>query len=937
MKHTQIKVLLDAIKQHIIQIYEENKNYISPEKTDIEKFNILQKKIYNIRNLYTSHVFNLPSCNIHKVAKNERNSPNRLYNKYYTSIMKITNIYDELKELCKHHKQMIENSPVYATCTMDMDNGTTIQKASKYIFDSYHNDHRYNYFNTQNEKNLWMIFWNQLYGENKIELHQLENLIDAGINRNIDPEKSKQYTKELDEINCVLIKEYFFKRPDMVLLKNILDLCNVDIDNYAKIFNILFVRNTNSEIVFSKNEKNNQWLVDLEKTIQHQEKPFSDENIKNSNEIKIVKMDNADLIVPYAYELPFQNKLYNALLLDKQKINSESLPKDDYELYQYIETNIFDHELKEKTDHIFENGNKALIIYDLIPNISILSYIMSLPYQANIKSINLNPKLINMQDKEDELELNTHPITDLNQQRIQSLYGFFEFWKKNKQQTFDMKNNNVEDNKTSKIINDSTTNIYYQSNIQKDFIKPSYLTAGKYLNRIIGLNTNSLEVSNAINYYKAYTGEIQLQFIPNNEADNWIKVYKSPHIESCMNKETTIDSIKSYAISSPCWNEKFFDKEKNKNVEMPQEDNHLVLCYFNTPELAQARAIVNTKSKQYVTSYGDRNTLDLLLEEHGFIMSNYAFENVEIAIKLKDNGDEIGSHYFGPYVDGKASYGDTCSFINKGQIAIINLHSCKKYSDFGLYNSESRVIEHAHEYECPCCFEVKSLENDGVPLYDVKNGDAEETGDYVCARSGCANQYHDVIYNSYTIYVANFDEAVSNDWIIQDEDGQFYVNDKDTIKYNNLVYSQHNDQWYSDSKNYVYVNDEPVDVDDATYCEFNDEYILNNNAVWSDYHDSNLSEDEVVKCKILDSDYIHESCAVEINGEYFPDGILTTDDNHNYILNDKGKKLAYMNDEEALDYMYDLQGYSYAPEEELNNEEVEVSVTQEYNHRSYKP
>ena len=42
-----------------------------------------------------------------------------------------------------------------------------------------------------------------------------------------------------------------------------------------------------------------------------------------------------------------------------------------------------------------------------------------------------------------------------------------------------------------------------------------------------------------------------------------------------------------------------------------------------------------------------------------------------------------------------------------------------------------------------------------------------------------------------------------------------------------------------------------------------------------------------------------------------------------------------MNDEEALDYMYDLQNYT--PEEELNNEEVEVSVTQEYNHCSYKP
>lgn len=56
MKHTQIKVLLDAIKQHIIQIYEENKNYISPEKTDIEKFNILQKK-YTIYGIYIHHMY----------------------------------------------------------------------------------------------------------------------------------------------------------------------------------------------------------------------------------------------------------------------------------------------------------------------------------------------------------------------------------------------------------------------------------------------------------------------------------------------------------------------------------------------------------------------------------------------------------------------------------------------------------------------------------------------------------------------------------------------------------------------------------------------------------------------------------------------------------------------------------------------------------------
>lgn len=921
MKHTQIKVLLDATKQHIIQIYDKKKNYISSEKTDGEKFNIVttQTKIYNRNNLYASYIFNLPNCNIHTNAKNELNNPNRLYNRYYTSIIKITNVYDELKKLCKYHRQMMENSPIYATCNMDMANGTTIQKASEYIFDNYHNDHRYNFFNTENEKNLWLIFWNQLYGSNKIELHQLEELIDAGLNRNINPKQSKQYTKELDELNCILIKDYIFKMPDMSLLKNTLELCNVDIDNYVKIFNTLFVRNINSEIIFSKNEKNNQWLVDLEKTIQHQQNPFLD----NSDTIKIVTMDNADLIVPYDFNITLQKKLYKAFL-DNQKLTAETLSKEHYDLYQYIKNIFFDNELREKTDGIFESGDKKQIIYDVIENLSVLSYIMSLPYQANMKSINLNPKLtnkLNMDDSEISLETDSKLITNDNQSKPQALYGFFEFWNKkmNKEAI------NIQENHDK--TNNSSTSYAYYHNIQKDSIKPSYLTAGRYLNRILGLDTNSLELSNAINYYKAYVGEIQLQFIPNNEADNWIKVYKSPHITSCMKKETTIDSIKSYAISSPCWNKNFFDVEKNKNVEMSQTDNHLILCYFNTPELAQARAIVNTKSRQYVTSYGDRNTLNLLLEEHGFIMNKYAFENVKIAVRLKDSEaeaeDEIDPHYFGPYVDGKACYGDMCSLINKGQVAIINLHSNKKYSDFGLDNSDSRVIEHAHEYKCPCCFEIKSLENDGIPLYHVKNDYAEESGDYVCARSGCTNQYHDIIYNSYTIHVDNFDEAESNDWIIKDEDGQYYVNDKDTIKYNNLVYSKHNDRWYSDPDNYVYVNDDPVDVYDATYCEFNNEYVLNEHAVWSDYHHSNLSEDDVVVCEILNRDYIHENCAVEINGEYFPDDILTTDDNHNYILNDKGKKLAYMNDEEALDYMYDLQGQSYTPEDPELNDEVD--------------
>ena len=105
--------------------------------------------------------------------------------------------------------------------------------------------------------------------------------------------------------------------------------------------------------------------------------------------------------------------------------------------------------------------------------------------------------------------------------------------------------------------------------------------------------------------------------------ENWIQVYKSPYLSSCMSKEDTIDSIRSYAISSPYWD--YHQKIKtesgiidNKMEKRSFKDNGLVLCYCGDINSAQSRAIVNLKNKQYVSSYGDSKTIDFLLQEHGF-------------------------------------------------------------------------------------------------------------------------------------------------------------------------------------------------------------------------------------------------------------------------------------------------------------------------------
>ena len=83
--------------------------------------------------------------------------------------------------------------------------------------------------------------------------------------------------------------------------------------------------------------------------------------------------------------------------------------------------------------------------------------------------------------------------------------------------------------------------------------RPSLLTLGKYFQRVLDLPADSQGIQNLTNLYKAEIGTLKLNFVPNNDVENWIQVYKSPYLSSCMSKEDTIDSIRSYAISSPYW------------------------------------------------------------------------------------------------------------------------------------------------------------------------------------------------------------------------------------------------------------------------------------------------------------------------------------------------------------------------------------------------
>ena len=335
---------------------------------------------------------------------------------------------------------------------------------------------------------------------------------------------------------------------------------------------------------------------------------------------------------------------------------------------------------------------------------------------------------------------------------------------------------------------------------------------GKYYQRVLGVDTSTPKARHAINRHKAKHGEISLNFAESNDVNTWLTVYQSPHISSCMSKDETVESIRSYAISSDYW----ADEQGNR---LP--NNQLRLYYLNTPEQAEARAIVNMETKTYVSAYGDTETIEYLLNQHGFLQDDLTLEGVKIAIVAsKDNNDN--TLFFGPSVDGDAYFGNRVdkeyATYNNKHAQIVELSS-NDNSDFTLRHPNARVMDNHKEYCCACCMLIYNLDDNPTPLYEVlEDGEVEERARYVCNDENCQENVVKAFYGYEELFIYNLEEALDYGYIISAENepcSHYYINNEETILAHNLVFSNRDGCYYN--ANYA----------DVVYLE--DDYTLKDN------------------------------------------------------------------------------------------------------------
>lgn len=536
------------------------------------------------------------------------------------------------------------------------------------------------------------------------------------LNRAIEEEYNQNgYSEDVDKLNKQIIKELIFKQPDYKILMDCLERNNTDLDLYGELFSKLFIQDKNLKVGLTFDKENNTNLIDL----------------LNPRKTTTINNDNIAIACLYYSDLDSVDKHLQEYI-DKNFIKDNDywikvgkvLNKDENDVLEEIESN------RHNMSVWFAN----LIIKN--------SYLLTLPHKVVPQNVNLTQELMNQNNSLSNL---TNEHND-NAIEIKPLVKFFE----------------VKGERNNTINNQ----------------RPSLLTLGKYFQRVLDLPADSQGIQNLTNLYKAEIGTLKLNFVPNNDVENWIQVYKSPYLSSCMSKEDTIDSIRSYAISSPYWD--YHQKIKtesgiidNKMEKRSFKDNGLVLCYCGDINSAQSRAIVNLKNKQYVSSYGDSKTIDFLLQEHGFKKNDKAFENVPIVItkttRQIDNKSE--TFWFGPYVDGDTQSGNIDFEIkdNDRELMLVQLTSEKVESDLDLNSDKARVLNKWHEFRCPCCRNIYDL-NQANPIFTIESdGTLYDSGTSICKSLGCENDsYYGVpVYKGYDqIWIENYHEALRDESVI---------------------------------------------------------------------------------------------------------------------------------------------------------------------------
>ena len=698
-----------------------------------------------------------------------------------------------------------------------------------------------------------------------IQNHQISNEL---LNRAIEEEYNQNgYSEDVDKLNKQIIKELIFKQPDYKILMDCLERNNTNLDLYGELFSKLFIQDKNLKVGLTFDKENNKNLIDL------------------LNPRKTTTINNDDITIACLYYSDLDS-------LDKhlqEYIDKNFIKDNDY----WIEVGkVLNKDENDVLEEIESNRHNMSVWFAnlIIKN----SYLLTLPHKVVPQNVNLTTELINPNNS---LSNSTNEHND-NAIEIKPLVRFFE----------------VKGERNNTINNQ----------------RPSLLTLGKYFQRVLDLPADSQEIQNLTNLYKAEIGTLKLNFVPNNDVENWIQVYKSPYLSSCMSKEDTIDSIRSYAISSPYWD--YHQKIKtesgiidNKMEKRSFKDNGLVLCYCGDINSAQSRAIVNLKNKQYVSSYGDKKTIDFLLQEHGFKKNDKAFDNIPIVItkKTKTIDNKLETFWFGPYVDGDTQSGNIDFEIkdNNRELMLVKLTSEQGDADVDLSSDQARAIHKWHEFRCLCCKNIYDL-NQANPIFTIESdGTLYDSGNSICKKLECENnsRYSVPVYKGYEqIWIDNYDEALKDESVIECNN-KYYINDTMTLHIHNIVHSEYQDKWLDKkAPDVVYVEhiNDYVEDDHVVESDYLQEKIIKKDACWSKYHESYLIESNCVYSKQFNSN-IDEDIAVLVDNEYFPDDALDTDSDGYYRLNDKGQMYLGLDEDEALELMYSIQDVEIpTPDEE---------------------
>lgn len=273
---------------------------------------------------------------------------------------------------------------------------------------------------------------------------------------------------------------------------------------------------------------------------------------------------------------------------------------------------------------------------------------------------------------------------------------------------------------------------------------------------------------------------------PANNPDLWKKIYQEAadeyNLTSCMTNYEGIRAIQGYACAH------LLPEERR------EEQMNFALAYIVDEDgIPYARAIVNTKSKEFISTYSARvGEMEKSLHAAGYRHNEQALDGMYIY--AGDEGE------YAPYVDGHHE-ADEVYFANK------RFWKINSYGDYTLDTTTGYAPDTGEQ--CECCGDI-AREVTAVRDYVRFTDNFVES--YVC--EGCRG-------NNFT-FVPSEGEYYPDDFIATDNRGE------------TIILHHH----FLD--NHIAIGDSWYHIDDVVFSEFHDEYIPEDEAIYVDFLEDNI-------------------------------------------------------------------------------------------------